>query len=338
MPRFMKHEVVLKILDLGLVPVFYNADSEVSKQIIQACVDGGAKVVEFTNRGDFAWQVFAELVKWANKEKINAILGVGSIVDPETAALYINNGASFVVGPVLNNEVARLCNRRKIPYMPGCGTVSEISNAEEMGCDIVKIFPGEEVGGPSFIKNILGPCPWVKLMPTGGVDATRESICDWIKAGTAAIGMGSKLISNDLVSAGSFEEITKRVELCLLWIKEARQTPLFLGIEHIGIYPDGATAEEISDWYSKVFKFAKVEGNSSFFVTGQGQGRIEIMKKQENINCHVAIRVSNFEKACNELQKMGVELEETKTKKGSKAAFLKISDPAGNRVHLIYIP
>ncbi len=337
MAKFMKHVVIGKILELGLVPVFYEGDLETAKKIVQACAEGGAKVVEFTNRGDFAYQVFTELAKWVNKEYADVILGVGSVIDPSTAAIYINSGANFVVGPVFNPEIAKVCNRRKIPYSPGCGSASEISQAEEAGCDIVKVFPGQEVGGPKFIKNMRGPCPWVLLMPTGGVDSTRESISAWVKGGAAALGMGSKLISKELVSAGNFEEIAKKVEQCLWWIREAKGTPLFLGAEHVGLYPDRAAGQEIADWYAKVFGFAKAEGNSSFFISGEGTGRIEVMKTAGDAKCHVAIRVSNFEEACRCLQKKGIELEEPKIKKGIKAVFLKEPDPAGNRVHLIYL-
>jgi len=337
MAKFLKHVVVGKILELGLVPVFYEGDLETAKKIVQACVDGGAKIVEFTNRGDFAYQVFTELAKWCNKEYSDVIIGVGSVIDPMTAAIYINSGANFIVGPIFNPEVARICNRRKVPYMPGCGSASEVSQAEEMGCDIVKIFPGEEVGGPSFVRNMLGPCPWVKLMPTGGVETTRESISEWIKAGAAALGIGSKLISKDLVATGNFGEITKKTEQCLWWIKEARGTPLFRGVEHVGLYPDGAKGEEIAAWYAKTFGFTKVEGASSFFVHGEERGRIEVLKEPETAKCHVAICVSNFEEACSHLKKMGIELEEPKIKKGVKSVFLKNPDPAGNRVHLIQL-
>ncbi len=336
MAKFLKHVVIGKILELGLVPVFYEGDLETAKRIVQACVDGGAKVIEFTNRGDFAYQVFTELAKWCNKEYVDVILGVGSVIDPETAALYINSGANFVVGPILNPEIAKVCNRRKVPYMPGCGSASEISKAEELGCDIVKIFPGEEVGGPSFVKNLLGPCPWAKVMPTGGVDTTRESIFEWIKAGTAALGIGSKLISKELVSSGRFDEITKKVEQCLWWIKEARGTPLFLGVEHVGLYPEGVDAGAVVDWYAKTFSFAKIEGATSIFISGQGQGKIEVAKTREPQRCHIAIKVSNFEEACNYLQKIGIELEEPKIKKSVKSVFLKNPDPMGNRIHIIY--
>lgn len=222
MAKFMKYEVIGKIIGLGLVPVFYNSELETARKIVSACVEGGAKVVEFTNRGDFAFQVFSDLTKWINMKYDDVIIGAGSIIDPVTAAIYINNGANFIVGPILNAEIAKLCNRRKIPYSPGCGTASEISQAEELGCDVVKIFPGTQVGGPSFIKAILGPCPWVTLMPTGGVDATRESIFEWITAGAATLGIGSKLIRKDLANMGDFKAITKKVEQCLFWIREAR--------------------------------------------------------------------------------------------------------------------
>jgi len=337
MAKFMRHEVIGRILDLGLTPIFYHGDLEVAKKIVQACANGGAKVIEFTNRGDFAYQVFSELNKWCNREFEDVILGVGSVIDPATAALYINCGANFIVGPIFNPEIAKLCNRRKVAYIPGCASPSEISAAEEMGCDIVKIFPGSRLK-PDFIKALLGPCPWVKLMPTGGVDATRESIGAWIKAGAAAVGIGSRLIRKDLVKAGDFEAITKKVEECLWWVQEARGTPLFLGVEHVGIYSEEGLAAETAEWYAKIFGFEKKEGRTSFFASGRGPGRIEIIKEPSAEKCHIAIRVSNFEVACEYLKKMGIELEEPKIGKGYKSVFLKNPDPAGNRIHILYLP
>jgi len=220
--RFLRLDVLTQIVDLGLVPVFYNGDVEVAKQIVAACSKGGAKVVEFTNRGDFAYQVFGELVKHFEKEDPEIILGVGSVCDPGTAALYINNGANFVVGPVLNPDVAKVCNRRKIAYSPGCGSASEISYAEELGVEIVKVFPGSSVGGPAFVKSVLGPNPWTRIMPTGGVDATRESIEGWFQAGVTCVGIGSKLVRKDLVAAGDFDAIAEKVAQVLGWIREVR--------------------------------------------------------------------------------------------------------------------
>jgi 2-dehydro-3-deoxyphosphogluconate aldolase/(4S)-4-hydroxy-2-oxoglutarate aldolase len=222
MARYARLEVLNEIVKAGLVPVFYHQDLETAKKIVAACVDGGARAVEFTNRGDNAWRVFSDLVIHFAKANPAAILGVGSVVDAPTAALYIGCGANFVVGPMLNPEVARICNRRKIPYSPGCGTASEISQAEELGVEIVKVFPGESVGGPAFVKAMLGPMPWTRIMPTGGVEPTKESIDAWFKAGISAAGIGSKLITKELVSAGDFAGITRNVQKTLELIRAAR--------------------------------------------------------------------------------------------------------------------
>lgn len=222
MARFKRLEVLNTIVDIGLVPVFYHPDVEVAKNIAAACASGGARVVEFTNRGDFAPDVFKELSLYLAQEHPDVILGVGSVVDAPTAALYIAYGANFVVGPLLNSEVARLCNRRKIAYSPGCGSASEISVAEELGVEIVKVFPGTSVGGPAFVRSVLGPCPWTSIMPTGGVDATEESIMAWFGAGVACVGIGSKLVRKDWVAAGDWMAITVQVRRVLAWIQKAR--------------------------------------------------------------------------------------------------------------------
>ena len=199
------------MIDQGVVPVFYHPDAEVCAKVIQACANGGAKCVEFTNRGDFASHVFLEVTRHFAKADPSVIMGVGSIVDAPTAALYIANGANFVVGPMLNPEVARLCNRRLIPYHPGCGTVREISEAQELGVEIVKMFPGGSVGGPDFVRNVLGPMPWSKIMPTGGVEANEGSLRPWFEAGIVACGIGSNLITKALLEAGDYAGIEERV-------------------------------------------------------------------------------------------------------------------------------
>lgn len=338
MARFSRMEVLNRIVETGLVPVFYNKDLETAKKIVAACIAGGAKVVEFTNRGDFAYQVFSELVKYFDEQDSDVILGVGSVIDPGTAALYMANGANFVVGPVLNAEVAKICNRRKVPYCPGCGSASEISAAEELGVEICKIFPGSSVGGPAFVKSVLAPSPWTRIMPTGGVDATEESITAWFQAGVACVGMGSRLITKKLVAAGDFEGITKNVQQVLYWIGKARGENVFRGMEHVGLYPtDRVSAQQIADWYGKVFGFNVKERRPSFIVSGGSPGRIEVLKKKGAGACHVAIRVANFEVAVEALKAHNIELEEPKIKPGLKSAFLKETDPAGNQVHLLWI-
>jgi len=221
--RFRRLDVLRAMIESGLVPIFYHSNLEITKKVAKAVADGGAKVFEFTNRGDFAYHIFSELIKWSAKEVPELIIGAGSVIDVGTAALYMNSGANFIVGPVLVPDVARMCNRRKIPYLPGCGSAAEISRAEEYGTEICKIFPGTEVGGPAFVKNLLAPMPWSYIMPTGGVDRTKESIGKWFKAGVACVGMGSTLITKSLVDKGDLETISKNVAEVLQWIGETRK-------------------------------------------------------------------------------------------------------------------
>jgi 2-dehydro-3-deoxyphosphogluconate aldolase / (4S)-4-hydroxy-2-oxoglutarate aldolase len=336
MARFMRLEVVNTVLDVGLVPLFYNAEVDTAIEIVSALVRGGARLIEFTNRGEMAYPVFTELVKHFAKADPSVILGVGSVMDAPTAALYMASGANFIVGPNTNPEISRLCNRRKILYMPGCGTENEIANAEELGAEICKVFPGESVGGPSFISAVLGPCPWHRLLPTGGVDTTEESISAWIKAGAAAVGMGSKLVTAAAVKEKQFDIIATKTAQTLAWIKKARGVPLFLGFEHAGLYPNKANAAEIAAWYEKVFGFKNKEGNSSFFLSGAGAGRLEVMKEPTDTRVHIAIRVSNFEEAVAALQAKGMTLKEPNIKPDNKAVYLNETDPNGNFVHLVW--
>ncbi len=222
MARFDKLYVLQQMQQTGMVPVFYHSDAAVAKNVIKACYDGGVRVFEFTNRGDFAHEVFAECVKFAADECPELALGVGSVVDPATAAMFIQMGACFVVSPLFNPEIVGVCNRRLVPYIPGCGSVSEIGRAQEMGCDVCKVFPGE-VYGPAFVKAVLAPCPWSKIMVTGGVAPTQENLSDWVKAGTMCVGMGSKLFPADRVKAGDWNYVTQKCSESLAFIDSARR-------------------------------------------------------------------------------------------------------------------
>jgi 2-dehydro-3-deoxyphosphogluconate aldolase / (4S)-4-hydroxy-2-oxoglutarate aldolase len=222
MARFLKLDTIQAMDNIGLIPVFYNADIEIAKKIVRACADGGTICIEMTNRGDHAIEVFSALEKYCSKSLPGVILGVGSIVDAPTAALYIAHGANFIVGPVLDKETAIICNKRKIPYSPGCGSATEIHNAHSLGADYVKVFPGDLVGGPAFVKAILGPCPWTRIMPTGGVDITEESLKEWFEAGVACVGIGSKLITGKIIKEGDYNTLSKNVEKIISLIDQIK--------------------------------------------------------------------------------------------------------------------
>ena len=222
MASFPRFEVVQKMYETGMIPVFYNKDIEVCKKVLRAAYDGGARVLEFTNRGDFAHEVFSALNKYALEELPGLILGVGSLVDAGTTSLYMQLGSNFIVSPILNEDMAKVCNRRKILWCPGCGSVSEISKAEELGAEIVKIFPGLGVGGPKFVAAVKGPMPWTSLMPTGGVAPTEENLTEWFKAGVHCVGIGSKLITKDILSSDNFEKLRLDVGRVLEIIKKIR--------------------------------------------------------------------------------------------------------------------
>ena len=222
MARFNKMQVLDAIVSTGMVPVYYNKDVEIAKQVVKACYEGGVRAFEFTNRGDFAHEVFAELIKFATKECPELVLGVGSIVDAGTTSLYLQLGANFVVGPLFNPEIAKVCNRRLVPYTPGCGSVSEIGFAQEVGCDLCKIFPAGNVGGPSFVKNIKAPMPWSMIMATGAVEPTEENLSAWFKAGVTCVGMGSKLFPKEMIAAGNWEAISTLCRDALATIKKYR--------------------------------------------------------------------------------------------------------------------
>lgn len=223
MARFDRLTVYNTLISDGMLPLFYHADVQLVKQVAGALALGGARVMEFTNRGDFAINVFDELVQHCTKVHPDLVIGIGSIEDEATAALYLAHGANFVVGPNFNSSIARLCNRRKIAYIPGCGSVTEIAQAEEYGAEIVKLFPADSLGGADFVKAILGPRPWTRIMPTGGVSPEEDNLRPWFDAGVAAVGMGSKLIRTDWLKSSDFKAMQQLVKATLDLIRTIRK-------------------------------------------------------------------------------------------------------------------
>jgi len=221
MARFTRIQVAQTMEDQGMVPLFYHSDVELAKKILKACYDGGARLLEFTNRGDYAHEVFRELNKYCEAELPEMIMGVGSITDAGAASLYMQLGANFVVTPVLREDIAISCNRKKVLWSPGCASLTEICRAEELGCEIVKLFPGGTYG-PGFVGAIKGPQPWTRIMPTGGVSPTEENLTGWFNAGVTCVGMGSKLISKDIVKGEKYAELQTAVSDALALIKKIR--------------------------------------------------------------------------------------------------------------------
>lgn len=221
MAQFTRIEVATVMKDTGMIPLFFNSDIELSKQVLRACYFGGARLMEFTARGDFAHEVFGALTKYAIKELPGMILGVGSVTDAAAASLYMALGANFIVTPVLREDIALVCNRRKVLWSSGCGSLTEIAKAEELGCEIVKLFPGA-VYGPQFVKGIKGPQPWTSIMPTGGVSPTRENLKGWFDAGVSCVGMGSQLITKEILASKDFKTLVENVKKSLEIIKSVR--------------------------------------------------------------------------------------------------------------------
>jgi len=222
MAQFTRLEVAQVMKDSGMVPLFYHKDLEVSKKVITACYKGGARLLEFTARGDFAHEVFGELVKYVTEELPGMVMGVGSVTDAAAASRFMALGANFIVTPVLREDIAIVCNRRKVLWSPGCGTLTEIARAEELGCEIVKLFPGD-IYGPQFVKGIKGPQPWTSIMPTGGVSPTEENLTGWFNAGVTCVGMGSKLMAKDADGNFDYAKIESNTKGALDIIKSLRK-------------------------------------------------------------------------------------------------------------------
>lgn len=221
MAKFTRIQVALKMHEQGMVPLFYHKDTETAKQLIKALYKGGARLLEFTNRGDYAHEVFAELYKFADKEMPDLMMGVGSVTDAGVASLYMQLGANFIVTPVLREDIAVVCNRRKVLWSPGCGSLTEIARAEELGCEVVKLFPGS-VYGPGFVKGVTAPQPWTNIMPTGGVSPDPDNLKAWFNSGVYCVGMGSKLMIKKGDGTYDYPQITATTQQALELIAEIR--------------------------------------------------------------------------------------------------------------------
>jgi len=221
MAQYNRVQVINQIKESGMIPLFYHPKIEVAKAVLKACYDGGARLIEFTNRGDFAIEIFTELIRYSISELPGMIIGVGSVTDASAASQYMLYGANFIVTPVFREDIAVICNRRKVLWIAGCGSLNEITVAEERGCELVKLFPGNTYG-PDFVKSVKAPQPWTSIMPTGGVTIEKKNLTDWFDAGVTCVGLGSKLISEEILVKKDYDILRVRVAEVLDMIEKIR--------------------------------------------------------------------------------------------------------------------
>jgi 2-dehydro-3-deoxyphosphogluconate aldolase/(4S)-4-hydroxy-2-oxoglutarate aldolase len=205
----------------GMIPVFYNANVDVAKGVVDAAYQGGVRVFEFTNRGENAYQVFTQLLKHAEQYS-DLMLGIGTVMNAAVTRQYLDAGAHFIVSPILKAEMADVCNEDGKLWIPGCATLTEIVTAKDLGAKVIKIFPGS-VLGPGFVSSIMPVVPGLQLMPTGGVEPTEANLGAWFKAGVICVGMGSQLFTKDIIENRSWDQLSERVAEALSIVEKVRK-------------------------------------------------------------------------------------------------------------------
>ncbi len=217
-----KQKIEALIRKQGALPLMSHADPDTCIMLLRASYQAGARIIEFACRYDNAEKVFERIVQYAEKELPGLVVGVGTIIRKPEAEKYIAMGASFIVAPIIDEQVGEYCVDKNIFWCPGAATLTEIVHAHELGAGLVKIFPAETLGGPAFLRAIKAPCPWIKVMPTGGVTVSESNLRDWFEAGADCVGIGSALFSKQIVSAANEEQIKERVEDLLSTISRIR--------------------------------------------------------------------------------------------------------------------
>ncbi|MCC6288014.1 MAG: bifunctional 4-hydroxy-2-oxoglutarate aldolase/2-dehydro-3-deoxy-phosphogluconate aldolase [Chitinophagaceae bacterium] len=218
-----QQEIAALVKQTGFMPLFTHTDVTVCKNVLKASYDAGVRLFEFTNRNENSFDIFIELRKYCSGSLPGMILGIGTIKNGQQAEQFIHAGADFLISPLINQEIHEVSSKHKKLWMPGCATPSEIGMAENLGINIVKIFPAKQLGGPSFIKAVKAVFPNIQFMTTGGVEPTQEDITAWFKSGAAAVGIGSQLFPADWLDSGQFDKVTAHVKGIIEYINKARQ-------------------------------------------------------------------------------------------------------------------
>lgn len=203
-----KEQIIDLMLETKVIPLFYEGDKETARKLVDACYEGGARVIEFTNRGDKAPEVFADLVSYCNEKYPSLAMGIGSVANKEQVDQFVELGAHFLVSPFISEELAKASAAHNILWTGGCATLSEMNQAYSWGVPLMKAFPGN-ILGPAFIKAAKAPCPYFKIMPTGGVKPTEENLKEWFAAGASCVGMGSQLFVKNEDGSFNIPRITE---------------------------------------------------------------------------------------------------------------------------------
>lgn len=330
----MDREKILALLEeVKIIPVAALDTPEDFLEVARALKKGGIPIIEVTFRTDAALKGI-ELIA---KEEPEVTVGAGTVRTIKQIEDAVKAGAKFIVSPGFQAEIVKRTKELGLISCPGIVTPSEIEGALAAGADLLKIFPASSLGGPVHIKNLLGPYKNLKLIPLGGVNA--KNAYEYIKAGAIGVG-GTWLVDKKVVAEKNWNKITELAKEALKAVRgeSSEDQPLFLGIEHVGLNPDGTTAEEIAKFYQNVFGLEVKDGQSSIFVKGPGSGRIEIMKKSLPGKVHLAMLTSDINKAVSLLKQKGYEVDEsTRKEKDGKllVIYLKSLDPAGSAIHLL---
>jgi 2-dehydro-3-deoxyphosphogluconate aldolase / (4S)-4-hydroxy-2-oxoglutarate aldolase len=216
-------KTVTAISNSGIVPVFYHDDAEVCTQIVSACFRAGLGVFEFTNRGAQGLNNFKLLKKHIAINCQGMLLGAGTIFNSPTAVEFMEAGADFIVSPAFMPSMLPVQLAHSTLWIPGCATISELAQARELGVRMMKVFPGDLLG-PKFVKAALSVMPGLRLMPTGGVEPTKENLSAWFESGVSAVGMGSQLFSKELIERHDWKALEEKIKNALAIVTEIRNT------------------------------------------------------------------------------------------------------------------
>ena len=212
---------IQKMDQAGIMPIFFNPEENICLKLLEAAYEGGIRVIEMVNRGKEAPSIFPAIRKLADQMP-GLSLGIGTIYHPWEAEMFSELGAEFIVAPVMNPKLGEYCKNANLPWIPGCGTVTEVFFAQEIGAELIKVYPAN-VLTPEFVKSVHAVLPNVEIIPTGGVEPNAVSIKEWFDAGVLCVGMGSQLFKKELISKVAYSAIRDTIKDALAIINSIKK-------------------------------------------------------------------------------------------------------------------